>query len=369
MRRAIVAALCAGLLLVFGRTPLSANDNGTTERLPEPALRFAKDASLRVTEFEREWIKQAEALTKCQADFAIADAGQSDSSVRDQASRLLAAAKKLLTDSKQIGIDLERFKDSLRKAATHYRDVALLCKAQAGEARSEEIKDNYLQLAKVYEAKARVANERAKSLSAPADVKPKEEAIKEGNLFLERFVEVLSIGRVSDTDRGHFAGQLKKHGERCKALAEDLLQPIEKVLEGADAQDIRAKIDEGRKAGSLPPGPKKELPILTGASWSTPVTFQGVQCVQVLRFNEDRTCVQAVYRSGAKGRGSLMGAGSATYEMNEDGYLSFRQGGLIVESGCVTLLGKDQWSYEIRVKFGAHQLEGTRLTFTREVRR
>jgi hypothetical protein len=364
-------------MLVIVREAVSANEDGSGERLAEPALRFAKDASFRVAEMEREWLKLAEGLTKRQADFAVADGGHSDSSLRDEATRLLGSAKKLLADSKRVGSDLERFKDTLTKSATHYREVAVLCKAQAGKARAREVKDDYLELAKVYEAKAQSAGDRAKKLSIPSAVKDKAEVIEEGNVFLERLVDALAIGPVADADRGLLAGRLRKHGERCKALMEELSRAIVKLLEDAETAEVREKIAAARKDRSSPlsavtgqdePRPKKALPALAGASWSTPITIEGEKYVQVMRFNSDGTCVQAVYRSGQKGRGALIGAGSATYKLDSEGILEFYQAGFLIETGLVTMLGKDQWSYEIIANIASPKLAGTRLTFTREAR-
>jgi hypothetical protein len=364
-------------MLMIVREAALANEDGSGERLAEPALRFAKDASLHVAEMEREWLKLAEGLAKSQADFVIADGGHSDSSLRDEASRLLGSTKKLLADSKRVGRDLQRFKDTLTKAATHYREVALLCKAQAGKARAQEVKDDYLELAKVYETKAQSAGERAKKLSIPSAVKDNAEVIEEGNVFLERLVDALSIGPVADAERGLLAGQLRKHGERCKALTEELSRTIAKLLEDAETPEVREKIAAARKDRSSPlfsligqdePRPKKDVPALAGGSWSTAITIEGEKYVQVMRFNSDGTCVQAVYRFGPKGRGSLIGAGSATYKLDSEGILDFYHAGFVIERGLVTMLSKDQWSYEIIANIASPRLAGTRLTFTREAR-
>jgi hypothetical protein len=374
----MVAALTASCLLALPPEASSADQKDGPERLPEPAFRFAKEASLRVTESEREWVKVAEGLAKFQADFTVKDG--SESSLREQASRLLDAARKFLGDQKRMGSDLESFKDTLRKAAGHYREVAVVCKAQAAEARAAEIKEDYLALAKVYEVKARVAGEREKALSIPAGTKAKAELIEEGNLFVERFVEALSIGPVGDSDRDLFAGRLRKHGERCKALSHELTQAIEALLEEAEAPEVRKKAAEKRKdestarelvaasTGNAKSPAKKDLSALVGVSWSSPLTIQGVRCVQVIRFEKDGTCLQSVYRMGPKGRGSLIGSIRVGYRVDGDGILDVYQAGMMIERGEITFSGKDEWSYEIRSSLATPQLAGTKTTFTREAR-
>jgi hypothetical protein len=372
VRRAAGAALAASCLLAFAQPGLVAGDQAAGDKLPEPAHQFAKEASSRVTETEREWVKMVERLTKCQADFTVADRASTDGSLRDEASRLLASAKKLLADHKQMGTDLERFKDSLKKAASHYREVAALYKAHAAEARSAEVKDDYLQLEKAYVRKAGAAAERCEKVAMPAGAKAKAEVIEEGNLFLERLCEALAIGPVSEAERGVFVGRLKKHGERCKALAEELCRGAEKLLQDSDALEIRQKVGGASKlprAAAWPPetsGGKKDFSSLRGASWSCPVTVSDVQCVQVIRLGYAGNCSQSVYLLGPKGKGKLVGTGSATFLLDAEGGLSFYQAGMLVERGQVTLLGKDQWSYEILENRGAPGLAGTRLTFTRE---
>ncbi len=372
MRHAAGAALAASCLLAFAQPGLFAGDQAAGDKLPEPAHQFAKEASSRVTETEREWVKMVERLTKCQAEFSVADRASTDGSLRDEANRLLASAKKLLADHKQMGTDLERFKDALKKAASHYREVAALYKAHAVEARSAEVKDDYFQLEKAYVRKAGAAAERCEKVVMPAGAKAKAEVIEEGNLFLERLCEALAIGPVSEAERGVFVGRLKKHGERCKALAEELCRGAEKLLQDSDAPEIRQKIGGASKlpmAAAWPPeasGGKKDFSSLRGASWSCPVTVSGVQCVQVIRFAYAGSCSQSVYLLGPKGKGKLLGTGSATFLLDAEGVLSFYQAGMLVERGRVLILGKDQWSYEILENRGAPGLAGTRLTFTRE---
>src|SRR5581483_6033249 len=146
------------------------------------------------------------------------------------ATRLITAAKNLLEDEKRIGPDTERFRDALKKAASHYRAVSALYKSHAEKAKSGEVRDDYHQLVKVYESKAEAAMDRARKLSAPTGLKPAREVIDEGNVFIERLLEAISVGPVSEADCQAFALRLKKHGERCQALSSQLSLAIEKIL-------------------------------------------------------------------------------------------------------------------------------------------
>ncbi len=372
MRRVTVAALAASCFLALGSRGLSAGDQAGRDKLPEPALQFAKETTLRLTETEREWAMMAERLDKCQADFSVADRSYTDSSLREEAGRLLAAAKKLLADQKQMETNLERLKDVLKKASAHYREVAALYKAYAAKPRSEDARENYLQLAKAYERKAAAAAERGQKAAMPSGAGAKAEAVEEGNLFLERLVEALGIGPVSDAEREVFAGRLKKHAERCKALAGELRSGIEKILLDSDTPEIRQKLGGGAKGEGPAPSPqdgagaRKVLGLLTGASWSSPVTIAGVRCVTVVHFSQTGTCSQSTYRLGPKGKGSLVATTSGLFDVDASGVLRFYQAGILVEAGKVSFLGKDQWSYEILDNLFAPGIAGTRLTFTRE---
>jgi hypothetical protein len=368
----VVAVLAASCVLAFGSRGLSASDPAGGDKLPEPALQFAKETTLRLAEAEREWAKVAERLDKCQADFSVADRSYSDSSLRDEASRLLASAKKLLADQKQMETNLERFKDALKKGSAHYREVASLYKAYAAKARSEDVRDDYLQLAKAYERKAAAAAERGQKVAMPSGAGAKAEALQEGNLFLVRLVEALGIGPVSDADREIFTGRLKKHGERCKALADELRSGIARLLQDSETPEIRLKLDDGAKRKAPTSSPRddaavrKVLQHLTGASWSSPVTIAGVRCVTVVRFSQTGACSQSTYLLGARGRGSLVATTSGLFDVDASGVLRFYQAEILVEAGKVSFVGKDQWSYKILDNLFAPGIAGTRLTFTRE---
>ena len=371
MRRVAVAALAASCFLALGSRELSAGDQAG-DKLPEPAVQFAKETTLRLTEAEREWAKMAERLDKCQADFTVADRSHTDGSLRDEAGRLLAAAKKLLADQKQLETNLDRLKEALKKASAHYREVAALYKAYAAKARSEDAKEDYLQLAKAYERKAAAAAERGQKVAMPSGTGAKAQAVEEGNLFLERLVEALGIGPVSDAEREVFTGRLRKHGERCKALAEELRTGIEKILQDSDAPEVRQKLDGGAKTKALAASPqdgaaaKRVLGLLAGASWSSPVTIAGVRCVTVVRFSQAGTCSQSTYLLGPKGRGALVATASGLFDVDAHGVLRFYQAGTLVEAGKVSFLGKDQWSYEILDNLIVPGIAGARLAFARE---
>src|SRR5581483_9586214 len=111
---------------------------------------------------------------------------------------------------------------------------------------------------------------------------------------------------------------------------------------------------------------KKVLGLLTGASWSSPVTIAGVRCVTVVHFSQTGTCSQSTYRLGPKGKVSLVATTSGLCDVDGSGILRLYPAGILVEAGKVSVLGKDQWSYEILDNLFAPRIAGTRLTFTRE---
>jgi hypothetical protein len=169
-----------------------------------------------------------------------------------------------------------------------------------------------------------------------------------------------------------FVARLKKHGERCKALAEELHSGIEKLLLDSDTPEIRQKLGGSAKAKGKEPSPqdasggKKVLGLLCGASWSSPVTIDGVPCVTVVRFSRAGTCSQSTYVLGPNGKRSLVAIAGGTFDVDADGILHFYQAGTLVEVGKVSFLGNNQWSYEILDRLLAPGIAGTRLTFSRE---
>jgi hypothetical protein len=356
VQRTIAAALAAVCILAFGGRGLFAGDDTSGDKLPEPALQFAKETTRQLTEAERDWTKMAERLATCQTDFTVADKTDSDGLLRAEAGRLLASAKKLLADRKLMSANLDRFQDALKKAAVNYREVAALYKSHAGKARSEEVKEDYLQLARAYERKATAAAGRSQKIGIPSGTEAKAEVIEEGNLFLERLQEALSVGPMNEMERGAIAARLKKHGERCKALAEELRRAVETLLQSSDSPEIR------QQAG----GAVKTDGSLDGASWSAPVTVAGLKCVTVIRFDKGGTCSQFTYVLGPNGKGRLVGGGNGSFRLDAGGTLSFSQSGMRVETGTVTFLGKDQWSYRILENVLEPKLAGTQLAFTRE---
>lgn len=355
VRRAITAALATLCILGFGGRGLVAGDQPSGDKLPEPALQFATETTRQLTEAEREWRKMAERLATCQKDFRIAEGNDSDGVLRAKAGGLLASAKKLLADRKEMSTNLHRFKAALRKAADNYREVAALYKSHAEKARSEEIKEDYLQLATAYERKATAVVKREQKIGMPSGTEAKAEVIEEGSLFLERLQEALSVGSLSDAERGALAARLKKHGQRCKALAEELRQAVETLLHGSDSPEIRRQSGGAVKTGAL-----------NGASWSAPVTIAGVKCVTIIRFEQTGNCSQSTYTLEPNGKERLVGGRRGAFRLDPDGTLTFYQAGLQVGTGTVSFLDKDCWSYRIRENVSDPKMAGTQLTFTRE---
>jgi hypothetical protein len=369
----VATALAASFLIVLGQGVAAADDEGPGDKLPEPALRFAKDATLRVAEMEQDWQKLADSLQKARADFVLAERKHTDSSLRDEASRLLGAAKRLLDSQKRIPSEIERFRDALKKAASHYRTVSDLYKAYAEKTKSGEVKADYMQLAKVFESKAEAATSRARDLTGPTGGKPAGEVIEEGNGFIERLLETLSVGPVSEADCQVLAARLRKHGERCQALTLDLFWATQKILRGTGAGE--GKTTSGGTTGYVPVLPQAVTgsPVkggldpqkVLGCSWTSPLTIQGVECRQVLRFQKDGTCTQSVYRMAKGGLGPLLGIRSYTFKLDQWGGLSVYAAGQLIEWGTITVLSEDRWVYEIAVNVGDPTRSGSRITFTR----
>lgn len=381
MTRLIVAGLVASCLLALCREASRAEEPAASEKLPEPALRFAKEASERVADLERGWKKLGEDITKNQADFTVTEG--SANSLREQSSRILSAARKLLEDQKRLASDLERFKDTLRKAAGHYGEVAALYKAQALQAHAREIRDDYLALCWAYEAKAKAAGDRVSTLRFPTDAKAKAEVIEEGNLFLERFAEALSIGRVGDADQDRLAERLRKHRDRCKELASELSQAIEKLLETSEEPEARKKPSSALTGESYSQKreertshvrsakaerKKKDLSFLNGSSWSASATIQGVKCRITVHFDAAGSCYQTLQRTDSRGRTIRSGVNRASFETDGEGHITFYHRGLAIERGEVTRLGTDSWSYEVLANVASPELAGTKHTFVRDNR-
>jgi hypothetical protein len=354
VRRAIPAALAALCVLAFGGRGLVAGDEPPADKLPEPALQFAKETTRQRTDAEREWTKMVERLATCRTDFRLAEEAASDGVLHAEAGELLASAKKLLADRKEMSTNLHRFKATLKKEADNYREVAALYKSHAEKARSEEIREDYLQLAKAYERKATDVAERERKIGMPAGTEAKAEVIEEGNLFLERLQDALSVGSLGEAERRALAARLNKHGVRCQALAEELRQAVETLLQGSDSPETR------RKSGAV------KSDILNGAAWSAPVTVSGVKCVTIIRFEQSGNCSQSTYVMEPNGKERLVGGGRGAFRLDPDGTLTFYQAGLQVETGTVSFLGKDQWSYRIHENVLDPTLAGKLLTFTRE---
>lgn len=373
----LVAALAASSLILFGLGAAAAGEQGSDEKLPEPALRFAKDASLRVSELERDWQKVAHEIAKAKDDFVRPLRAYSDTSLREEATRLIAAAKKLLEDEKRIEPETERFRDALKKAASHYREVSALYKSHAEKAKSGEVRDDYHQLVKLYESKAEAATDRARKVAVPTGLRPAREVIEEGNLFIERLLDTLSVGPVSEADCQTFALRLKKHAERCQAFSGQLSLAIEKVLgtpvvtsrtgPSAVADYVPGRTNTSEKSAAKGPIDPKAV---FGASWTSTLTIRGVEYRQILRFKEDGTCMQSIYRQGTGGGlGPLFATRSYTFKLQSGGRLSVYSAGELIEWGKITVLSEDRWVYDIAVHVGDPGSFGSRINFVRDTKR
>lgn len=370
MRCMIVASISATCFLTLSCQALSAEDPPPGDKLPEPAIQLAKETALRLNEAEKEWFKLSERLTSYEAGFVVVNRSNSDGLLRDEANRLLTAARALLTDQKRMANDLQLLKDLLNKVALQYDEVAALYRAQAAAVRSEAVREDYQQLAKAFERKASTVVSRARRMAIPTSTETKAAVIEEGNTFVERMVEGFTVGPLGDEERGAFAERLKKHGERCRNLAEELRQEAEKILEGSDISKVKQPNDglpkiknPGRREPAVRVAPNEIGPL--DGTWSSPVTVGGVQCITVLYFDHTGACSQTTYTLGPKGKGAQIASGTGNFSLDSNGVLSFYQRGMLVENGVITSLAKDQWSYEI-VGTASPALSGKRLTFSRE---
>ncbi len=366
-------AFAASFLFLMGQGVGATEEQGPDGKLPEPALRFANDASLRVTEMERDWQKFSDGLARGREDFVRPERKHTETSLREEASRLLASAKKLIDDQKRISPEIERFRDALKKAASHYREVSALYKSHAEKVKAPEVKADYRELSKVYDAKAEAAANRARMLTTPTELKPSGEVIEEGNVFIEKLLETLSVGPVSDADCQVFAARLRGHGERCQSLSLALSRAIEKVL-ASTAQAGEKTTTPGRtgykpgvkeEQAPLPPKGSPDARAILGSSWTSPLTIGGIECRQVLSFQKDGICTQSVYRLGTGKLGPLLGTRSYTFKLDQRGGLSVYAAGQLIEWGTITILSEDRLVYEIAVNVGDPTRLGSRITFTR----
>lgn len=375
-RTTLVAALAASFLILLGLDVVTADEQGP-EKIPEPALRFAKEASLRISEIERDWQKLADRVAKARGDFVLPIRRHTDVSLREEAAKLLASAKTLLDAEKRIGPETERFRDALKKAASQYREVAALYKAHAEKAKAKEVREDYLQLVKLYQAKADAATDRAQKLTVPPALKAAREVIEEGNGFIERLLEALSVGPVSEVDCEVLALRLTNHGERCLSLSSELSVAIEKILGSPVATGQRATCSE--KASYVRGGAKElqgaaekgsvEPKAILGVSWTSTLTIRGVECRQIVCFKENGSCTQSIYRMGSKGLGPLLGTGTYTFKLHPGGRLSVYAAGQFIESGKITVLSEDRWVYEIAENVGDPARSGSRINFVRNDKR
>jgi hypothetical protein len=373
VRRTItIAAVVLGCLPGF-TGGLSADDTAQ-DKLPEPALRFAKDASLRVTEMEREWQTLSEALRKGRPALVPPVRRHTDASLREEAAKVLAAAKKLLHDEGRMPSTIEQFRDALKKSAVHFREVAALYKEHAESAKTQEVKNDYRDLAKVYEAKALAATERAEKLPVGVTAKRTSEVVTEGNLFIERFLESLSVGPVTDSERDLFLGRLRRHGERCQALSDELLRVVELLLKGGTASETKHSFSVGGRystdsttPGSFCSGSSQGDPrSIVGETWSSSVTVRGIDCRQRILLRPDGTCTQSIYRAEPNGPDPPLSRRSYTYKLDPFGSLSVFSGGKLLETGKVTVNGEESWVYDIVENVADPSRSAKRITFVRD---
>jgi hypothetical protein len=366
------AALFVGCLSVFaGR--LSA-DETAVDKLPEPAIRFAKDASLRVTELEREWQTLSETLRKSRPELVPRSGRHTDALLQEESKNVLSAAKKLLEVESRMPSTIEQFRDALKKSAAHYQEVAALYKTHAESAKTPEVKDDYRELAKVYESKAHAAIERAEKLPVAVLTRAAREVVSEGNLFIERLLESLAVGPVTDSERDLFLSRLRKHGERCHSLSDELLKAVELLVKGSSPSEV-TRFPLGGESYSTastalqenaPEPSQRDVYSIVGITWSSRVKVRGVDCRQRIQLRPDGTCTQAIYLARPEGFGPLLSRRSYTYKLNPAGHFAVFSGGKLLETGKVTVDGEESWIYDIYENVSDPSLSAERITFARD---
>lgn len=376
MQRTITkAVLVIGCLSVFAGS-VSADDT-TIDKLPEPAIRFAKDASLRVAEIERDWQTLSESLRSARPELLPRSRRHTDASLQEEANKVLTAAKGLLEVESGISSQIEKYRDALKKSAAHYREVAALYKAHGDGAKSKEVKGDYHELAKVYESKALAVIGQAEMLPMSVTTKPAREVVAEGNLFIERLLDSLAVGPVNDSERELLLGRLRKHGERCQALSDELLRVIDPLLKGrATSESMRPpsvsggySTDSTTSRGFQSGGSQSDARSIVGVTWTSRITVRGIECQQHIQLRPGGGCTQSIYLSRSSGPGPLLSRRSYTYELDQFGNLVVFSGGKLLETGKVTVNGEESWVYEIVENVADPSLSAKRITFVRDVTR
>jgi hypothetical protein len=300
-----------------------------------------------------------------------------DASLQEEADKVLSAAKRLLEVESGIPAQIEKYRDALKKSAAHYGEVAALYMAHGDNAKTPEVRDDYHELAKVYESKALAALERAGTLSVSITTRPTREVVAEGNLFIERLREALAVGPVADSERELLLGRLRKHGERCQALSDELLRVVDLLLKGAATSEPkrplsaseRFGIDSTTSQGFSFGSSRSDARSIVGATWTSRVTVRGVECWQRIRLSTDGTCIQSIYLTERERDFSLLSRRSYTYKLDSLGNLTIFSGGKLLETGNVTVKGEESFVYDITRNVAEPSLLGKRITFVRDVTR
>src|SRR5262249_52603143 len=137
--------------------------------------------------------------------------------------------------------------------SSSYDKLAGLYRDHADKARRVEVKEDYRQLAVLYEVKAAAATERARTVGISSVAESQAELVEEGNLFVKRLLGALSTGGpVGDAERRVVLGRLGRHGERCIMLTEQLSEEIRKVFGGPEGGEKGQRRADGTKVGTTP---------------------------------------------------------------------------------------------------------------------
>lgn len=352
-------------------------DDITIEKLPEPAIRFAKDASLRVADIERELQTLSDSLRTQRPELLPRGLRHTDSSLQKEANKVLSAAKSLLEVESGIASQIERYRSALKSSAANYREVAVLYRAHGDDAKTKEVKDDYHELSKVYEAKALAVSGRADKLPMTVTANLAREVVTEGNLFIERLLESLSVGPVTDSERELLLGRLRKHGERCQSLTDELLRVIDPLFKGrATSEPMRPlSMSEGQSSdsttfrGFLSGSSQSDARSIVGVTWTSRVKVRGIECQQRIQLRPGGSCTQLIYLARTSGLGPLLSRRTYTYELDQLGNLFVFSGGKLLETGKVTVNGEESWVYEIATNVADPSLSGKRITFFRDTTR